>query len=54
MLTGAEPEVYNLSYTFSLKKFFCFSLHNKCCSEGLCFKVGSSLSFSNLDVSEIV
>ena len=54
MLAGAEPEEYNLSYTYSLKKFFCFSLHNKRSSEALCFKVGSSLRISNLDVSEIV
>ena len=51
---GAEPEGYNLSYWISLKKFFCFNLHKKRCSEASRFKVGSSLSFSNLEVSEII
>ena len=50
---GAEPEGCNSSYTFSLKKFFCFNLCKKDRSETSAFKVGSSLSFSNLDVSEI-
>ena len=53
MRAGAEPEGYNLSYSFSLKKFFCFNLRKKRCSEASRFKVGSSLSFSNLEVSEI-
>ena len=51
---GAEPEGYNLSYSISLKKFFCFNLHKKRCSEASRFKVGSSLSFLNLEVSEII
>ena len=53
MRAGAEPEGYNLSYSFSLKKFFCFNLRKKRCSVASRFKVGSSLSFSNLDVLEI-
>ena len=51
--TGAEPEGYNLSYSFSLKKFFCFSLRKKR-SETSRLKVGSSSTFSNLEVSEII
>ena len=51
---GAEPERYNLSYTYSLRKSSCFNLHKKCCSEASRFKVGSSLSFLNLDLSEII
>ena len=52
---GAEPEGYNLSYSFSLKKVFCFNLRKKrCCEAASRFKVGSSLSFSNLDLSEII
>ena len=51
---GAEPEGYNLPYSFSLKIFFCFNLRKKCCSEASRFKAGSFLSFSNLDVSEII
>ena len=47
---GAEPK-YNSSYSISLKKFFCFNLRKKRCSEALRFKVGSSLSFSNLEVT---
>ena len=50
---GAEPEGQNLSYSISLK-FFCFNLRKKRCSEAARFKVGSSLSFSNLEVSEII
>ena len=50
----AEPEGYNLSYSFSLKKLLCFNLRKKRCSESSCFKVGSSLGFSNLEVSEII
>ena len=30
---GAEPEGYNLSYSISLKKIFCFNLRKKRCSE---------------------
>ena len=45
---------YNLSYSISLKKFICFNLRKKRCSEASRFKVGSSLSFSNLEVSEII
>ena len=54
MGAGAEPERYNLSYSFSLKKVFCFNLRKKRCSEASRFKIGSSLNFSNLDVSEII
>ena len=39
-----------LSYSISLKKFFCFNLRKRCCSEAVRFKVGSSLSFSNLEM----
>ena len=53
MRAGAEPEGCNLSYSFSLKKFFCFSLRKKRCSGASRFKVGSLLSFSNLEVPEI-
>ena len=53
MLAGAEPEGYNLSYSFLLKRFFCFNLRKKRCSEASRFKVAFSLSFSNLEVSEI-
>ena len=52
--TEAEPEGYNLSYSISLKKIFCFNLRKKCCSEDSRFKVGFSLSFLNLEVSEMV
>ena len=52
--TGAEPERYNLSYSFSLKTFFCFSLRKKRFSETSRFKVRSSSTFSNLEVSEII
>ena len=49
----AEPEGYNLSYSIPLKKFFLVSIYAKNpCSEPLRFKVGSSLSFPNLEVSE--
>ena len=34
--------------------FLCFNLGKTCCSEGSRFKVGSSLSFSNLEVSKII
>ena len=51
---GAEPKGSNLSYSISLKKFFCFKLRKKRCSEASRFKVGSSLSFLNLEVSEII
>ena len=50
MPVGAKPEAYNLSYSFSLKKFFCFNLCKKRGSEASRFKVGSSLGFSNLEV----
>ena len=53
MRAGAEPEGHNLSYSFLLKKFFCFNLREKHCSEASLSKVGSSLSFSNLEVPEI-
>ena len=42
---AAKPEGCNLSYSISLKKFFCFNLRKKRCSEAFRFKVGSSLSF---------
>ena len=51
---GAELEGYNLSHQFSRRKFLCLNLHKKRCSEALLFKVGSSLSFSNLEVSQII
>ena len=51
---GAEPEGYNLSYSFSLKKFLCSHLRKKRYSEVSRLKVGSILSFSNLEVSEII
>ena len=50
---GAEPEGYNLSYSISLNLFF-FKLRKKRCSEASSCKAGSSLSFSNLEVSEII
>ena len=37
---GAELEGYNLSYSISLKSFFCFKLHKKRCSEVSRLKVG--------------
>ena len=37
----AEPEGYNLSYSVSLIKFFCFNLRKKRCSEACRFRVGS-------------
>ena len=52
--TGAEPDGYNLSYSVSFKKFFSLNLRKKCRSEASRFKIGSSLSFSNLEVSEII
>ena len=54
MRAGVEPEGYSLSYPISLKKYFCFNLCKKRCSEGSRFKVGSSLSFWNLELSEII
>ena len=51
---GAEPEGYNFAYSVSLKKFFCFNLCKKHYSEAWRFKVGSSLSFSKLELSEII
>ena len=50
---GAEPEGYNLSYSFSLKSFFVSTYVKKRCSEASRLKVVSSLSFSNLEVSEL-
>ena len=50
---GAEPEGYNLSYSISLKKFFCFNLSKKRYSEASRFKGGSSLSFPNLKESRV-
>ena len=37
-----------------IKKVFCFNLRKKRCSEASRFKVESSLSFSNLELSEII
>ena len=54
MRAGAEPEGYNLSYSISLKTFFSFNLRKERCSEASRCKVGSSLSFSNLELSEII
>ena len=41
------------SIIFIFVNVFCFNLRKKRCSEASRFKVGSSLSFSNLEVSEI-
>ena len=41
--------IYDISF-----RFFCCSLHEKRCSKCSHFKVGSSLSLSNLDVSGII
>ena len=51
---GAEPEAYNVSYSILLKRFFYFNLSKKRFSEASHIKFGSSLSFSNLEVSEII
>ena len=51
---GAEPEGYDLLYSFLLKKIFCFNLRQKRYSEASRFKVESSTSFSNLEVSETI
>ena len=53
-LMSLLPYRTNLSYSFSLKKFLCFNLRKKRFSEASRFKVGSSLSSSNLEVSEII
>ena len=53
MRAGAEPGRYNLSYSISLKFFFALT-GKKRCSEASRFKLGSSLIFSNLKVSEII
>ena len=51
---AAEPKGYNLYIIFIfVKKFLCFNLRKKR-SEASHFKVESSLSFSNLEVSEII
>ena len=42
---GGEPEGYSLSYSISLKKFFCDNLLRKRCSKASGFKVESSSSF---------
>ena len=54
MRAGAKQEAYNLSYSFSLKRLCYFNLRKKHCAEASSFKVGSSLSLSNLDLSEII
>ena len=54
MRAGAEPEGYNLSYSISLEKVFCFNSRKKRFNEVSRFKVGSSLGFLNLEVSEII
>ena len=51
---GAEPEGYNLLYSFSLKMFFCLKSREKRCSEASRFKVESSSIFSNIEVSGII
>ena len=53
MRARAEPEGYNLSYSI-LVFFFFFNLRKKHCSEASWFKIGSSFSFSNLEVCEII
>ena len=54
MRAGAEPEGYNLSYSISLEKVFCFNSRKKRFNKVSRFKVGSSLGFLNLQVSEII
>ena len=54
MQAGAEPEGYNLLYSFLLKKFFWFNLRKNRCSGAPRLKIGSSSRFSNLEVSEII
>ena len=49
-----EPEGYHLLNSVLLKKIFYFNLRKKRCSEASRFRVGSSSSFSNLEVSEII
>ena len=51
---GAEPERYSLAYSISLKKFFSLNLRKNVCSEASRFKIGSSLNFCDLKVSEII
>ena len=41
----AEPEGGKLSYSTSLKKFFCFNLQKKRCSKASYVNAESSLSF---------
>ena len=50
---GAEPEGYNLSYSISFRTFFCFNLRKERCNEASRFKGESSMSFSNLELSNI-
>ena len=54
ILAEAEPEGCNLSYSISSKKFFCLNYIKKPCSGASHVKVGSLLSFTNLEVSEII
>ena len=49
----SRTKIQFIIYIF-VKKRFCFNLHKKRCSEASRFKVGSSLSFSTSDVSEII
>ena len=50
---GAEPEGYNLSCSISLKKFFCFNLREKRCTEASRFKKDNkSHIFKHLHSSE--
>ena len=51
---GAEPGGYNLSYSSLFKMILCFKLRKKCCKKVSGFKVWPSLSFSKLEVSEII
>ena len=46
---GGEPEGYNLSYSIKSKKFFCFNLRKKRCSEASRFRVGSKFEKFNED-----
>ena len=50
---GAEPEGYNLLYSISFKKFFCFKLSKERGNEASRFKGESSMRFSNLEFSNI-
>ena len=51
MQAGAEPEGYNLSYSFSLKKFFCFNLRKKRCSEASGHSMIETRRFTNASLA---